>query len=94
MPAALQLETMTQLGGLILLLNDREAEYIYVRKINDSTFYQMIRPEQKLFAEVEIISGKRGVFNMKGIIGDEDDFCYSKASFSQVNPREIVLFQR
>ena len=45
MPAALQLESMTQLGGLMLLMEHKDGKYIYIRKIEKSVFYKMIRQE-------------------------------------------------
>ena len=94
MPAALQIETMTQLGGLMLLTRDEYAKFIYVRKIEKSTFYKMIRPEEKLYSEVEIISGKRGVYELKGRIKDEDENCYSRAKFTMISPKEIEQFDK
>ena len=94
MPAALQIEAMTQLGGLILLLRDDEAEYIYIRKISNSIFYRKILPEQVLFSEVEIVSQNRGIYCMKGVIRSEDGTRYSKSEFSLINPKEIEQFER
>ncbi len=94
MPAALQLESMTQLGGLMLLMEGSNGKYIYVRKIDKSIFYKMIRPEQELYSEVEIISRKRGVYQLKGMIKDINDSCYSKAIFTMINPKEIEQFEK
>ena len=66
MPAALQLESMTRLGGLVLLMEHKDGKYIYIRKIEKSVFYKMIRPEQELYSGVEIITRKRGVYQLKG----------------------------
>ena len=45
MPAALQIETMTQVGGMILFYSlEDKPKYLYVRKITNAVFYRKIVP--------------------------------------------------
>ena len=53
MPAALQLETMTQVGGMILFCSlVKKPKYLYVRKISNAVFFRKIVPN----TEITIIS--------------------------------------
>ena len=60
MPAALQLETMTQVGGMILFCSlEDKPKYLYVRKITNAVFYRKIVPNTEIIIISENQISKR-----------------------------------
>lgn len=91
MPAALQLESMTQVGGMILFSSlEDKPKYLYVRKINNAVFYRKIIPNTEIIIISEAIKYQKGIMSVKSKIKcNRSDFLYSKSEFSLINPEVI-----
>ena len=94
MPAALQLESMTQVGGMILFSSlDKKPKYLYVRKINNAVFYRKIIPNTEIIIISEAIKYQKGIMSVKSQIKcNRSDALYSKSEFSLINPDVIPKF--
>ena len=94
MPAALQLESMTQVGGMILFSSlDNKPKYLYVRKINNAVFYRKIIPNTEIIIISEAIKYQKGIMSVKSQIKcNRSDSLYSKSEFSLINPDVIPKF--
>ena len=88
MPAALQLETMTQVAGMILFVSLKDKpKNLYIREIKSSVFYKKIIPGIIITAEAKVESYKKGILKSKArIYNKTTKYIYSKAEFSLVNP--------
>ena len=91
MPAALQLESMTQVGGMILFSSlEDKPKYLYVRKINNAVFYRKIIPNTEIIIISEAIKYQKGIMSIKSKINcNRSDSLYSKSEFSLINPEVI-----
>ena len=91
MPAALQLETMTQVGGMILFCSlENKPKYLYVRKIANAVFYRKIVPNSEITIISEAIKYQKGIMSVKSRIKcTKSDLLYSKSDFSLINPDVI-----
>ena len=91
MPAALQLESMTQVGGMILFSSlEDKPKYLYVRKINNAVFYRKIIPNTEIIIISEAIKYQKGIMSIKSKIKcNRSDILYSKSEFSLINPEVI-----
>ena len=94
MPAALQLETMTQVGGMILFCSlDDKPKYLYVRKIANAVFYRKIVPNTEVIIISEAIKYQKGIMSIKSKIKcNKSNLLYSKSEFSLINPDVIPKF--
>ena len=94
MPAALQLESMTQVGGMILFSSlDNKPKYLYIRKINNAVFYRKIIPNTEIIIISEAIKYQKGIMSVKSQIKcNRSDSLYSKSEFSLINPDVIPKF--
>jgi len=69
MPGVLQVETMSQVGGVMILSQiDNPADYsTYFMKIENCKFREKVLPGDQLIVKMELLSPiRRGVCNMKG----------------------------
>ena len=91
MPAALQLESMTQVGGMILFSSlEDKPKYLYVRKINNAVFYRKIIPNTEIIIISEAIKYQKGIMSVKSQIKcNRSGSLYSKSEFSLINPDVI-----
>ena len=91
MPAALQLESMTQVGGMILFASLKEKpKYLYVRKITNAVFYRKIIPNTKIIVISESTKYLKGMMSVKSKIKcTESNLLYSKSEFTLINPDVI-----
>ena len=94
MPAALQLESMTQVGGMILFNSlENKPKYLYVRKITNAVFYRKIIPNTEIIIISEAIKYQKGIMSVKSKIKcNKSDSLYSKSEFSLINPDVIPKF--
>tara|TARA_Y100001968_G_scaffold206012_1_gene189219 strand:+ start:222 stop:653 length:432 start_codon:yes stop_codon:yes gene_type:complete len=92
MPAVIQLETMTQVAGMILFVSlENKPKNLYLRQIKNSKFYKKIVPGIIITAEAVVQSYKRGILDVKAKIYNKNTLdLYSKAEFTLVNP-DIVI---
>ena len=88
MPAALQLETMTQVGGMILFCSLKDKpKYLYIRKITNAVFYRKIIPEAEIVITSDSIKYDKGIMSVKSKIEcKKSGLLYSKSEYSLVNP--------
>jgi UDP-3-O-[3-hydroxymyristoyl] N-acetylglucosamine deacetylase/3-hydroxyacyl-[acyl-carrier-protein] dehydratase len=68
MPGVLIIEAMAQTGGIMLLnsFSDFQDKLVYFMQINNAKFRKPVVPGDTLYMEVEMISRKSKIFNMKG----------------------------
>ena len=88
MPAALQIETMTQVGGMILFYSlEDKPKYLYVRKITNAVFYRKIVPNTDIKIISNVIKYHKGIMLVNSKIKcNKSDLLYSKSEFSLINP--------
>ena len=91
MPAALQLESMTQVGGMILFASlEEKPKYLYVRKITNAVFYRKIIPNTEIIVISESTKYLKGIMSVKSKIKcTESNLLYSKSEFTLINPDVI-----
>jgi 3-hydroxyacyl-[acyl-carrier-protein] dehydratase len=91
MPAALQLETMTQVGGMILFCSlENKPKHLYVRKIANAVFFRKILPNTEITIISESIKYHKGIMSVKSKIKcKKTDLIFSKSEFSLINPEVI-----
>ena len=94
MPAALQIETMTQVGGMILFYSlEDKPKYLYVRKITNAVFYRKIVPNTEIKIISNVIKYHKGIMLVNSKIKcNKSDLLYSKSEFSLINPDVIPKF--
>ena len=62
MPASLQLEAMTQVGGMLIFKGDCiRTKHVYVRSVEKSSFFRMVTPGLSLKVMVNALSYKAGI---------------------------------
>ena len=91
MPAALQLESMTQVGGMILFTSlEKKPKYLYVRKITNAVFYRKIMPNSEIVVMSESTKYLKGIMSVKSKIKcTKSNLLYSKSEFTLINPDVI-----
>ena len=91
MPAALQLESMTQVGGMILFGSlKNKPKYLYVRKITNAVFYRKIVPNTEILITSESTKYQKGIMSVKSEIKcKKSDVLFSKSQFSLINPDDV-----
>ncbi len=91
MPAALQLESMTQVGGMILFGSlQNKPQYLYVRKITNAVFYRKIVPNTEILIISESTKYQKGIMTLKSEIKcKKTDVLFSKSQFSLINPDDV-----
>ena len=96
MPAALQLETMTQVGGMILFGSlKNKPEYLYVRKITNTVFYRKIIPNTEIIIISETKKYQKGILSVESEIRcKKSDILFSKSQFSLINPEDVPKVSR
>ena len=91
MPAALQLESMTQVGGMILFCSlKKKPKFLYVRKITNAVFYRKIVPSTEIIIVSESTKYQKGILSVKSEIRcKKSDLLFSKSQFSLINPDDV-----
>ena len=91
MPAALQLESMTQVGGMILFVSlEKKPKYLYVRKISNATFYRKVIPGTEIRITSNVIKYQNGVMSVvSNIKCEKTEILFSKSEFTLINPDVI-----
>ena len=67
MPGVLQLESMAQVGGILLnRMNQREGSIAYFMAIDGAKFRRMVRPGDQLRIEIDFIKARRTLARVQG----------------------------
>ena len=67
MPGVLQLESMAQVGGILLnRMNQREGAIAYFMAIDGAKFRRMVRPGDQLRIEIDFIKARRTLARVQG----------------------------
>ena len=90
-PAAFQLEAMTQLAGLVMQAKKDELKTttIYVKKYSNIDLYEPVRPGDRLYIEANILKFRRGIIDSSGVtytLKNGEKNIHSKADFQMVMP--------
>ncbi len=87
-PAAFQLECMTQLAGLIIQSQKEElnSTHIVVKKYNEIEIYTPVVPGDRLYIEAEIVKFRRGIIQSKACT-------YTFNKYNEKNVHSIAEFQ-
>ena len=92
MPGVLQLETMAQAGGVLILntVVDPENYLTYFMKIDNAKFKQKVLPGDTIIFKLELISPiRRGLCHMHGK-GFVDGKIVVEARFISTNSKKII----
>ena len=91
MPAALQLESMTQVGGMILFVSlENKPKYLYVRKISNATFYRKVIPGTEIRITSNVSKYQNGIMSVvSNIKCEKTEILFSKSEFTLINPDVI-----
>ena len=87
MPAALQIESLTQTCSLALLtLNNDFKKAVYISRIADAKFIKKVTPDQKITLETKVIKFNRGIANCYGKGFLENNEIFVESNFILVLP--------
>jgi len=74
LPGVLQLESMAQIGGILLnRMRNREGSIAYFMAIDNAKFRRMVRPGDQLRIEINFVKARRSIAKVKGTAFVEDD---------------------
>ena len=93
MPGMLQIESLIQMGALILLtLPGNKGKVVYVVSANNLSFKKKVLPGDRLYLFTKLTSLKRGIADIEAI-GKVDDKTACKANFKIVLPDIAIKYK-
>jgi 3-hydroxyacyl-[acyl-carrier-protein] dehydratase len=92
-PGMLQIESLIQMGALILLtLPGNKGKVVYVISANNLSFKRKVLPGDRLLLYTKLISFKRGIADIESV-GKIDDQTVCKANFKIVLPDVAIKYK-
>ena len=92
-PGMLQIESLIQMGALILLtLPGNKGKIVYVVSANNLLFKRKVLPGDRLHLFTKLISFKRGIADIESV-GKIDDQIACKANFKIVLPDVAIKYK-
>lgn len=91
-PGVFQLESLMQLSSLVLYVSE-DIETTNMRKIENAIFYEYVKPDEKMYIEINIDSFRRGIIKSSGetyVIRNEQKILTCRASFELILPNYMV----